>query len=278
MRASRLYFPGRNSPPVACGSVAATAKRRKTNILTLSLYLGRNKRRNTTNTKPTTLRGWCSHKIKWYFSMLSRHLLFPSLLSSLLPAPPPPKAQTLKLLKYRHAAWPNTPLPPPPPPPSGKTEWEKWACARAMRMEEAGWASSRWSPDVVALGTGHSSAVKGDSELHPSPFSFHRSSSPFSDRSHLAWQREWSTKSQPSQVWPLCATQRSARVNKMHAHTCTKYLLPTSPQPPKAVTWLLTHRSCSPAVLHYDKYTGVMGVLSTRSQPSDTMRCPLTAF
>lgn len=91
------------------------------------------------------------------------------------------------------------------------------------------------------------------------PFSFHRSSSPFSDRSHLAWQREWSTKSQPSQVWPLCATQRSARVNKMHAHTCTKYLLPTSPQPPKAVTWLLTHRSCSPAVLHYDKYTGVMG-------------------
>lgn len=42
-RASRLYFPGRNSPPVASGSVAARAKGRKENILTLPFYLGRNK-------------------------------------------------------------------------------------------------------------------------------------------------------------------------------------------------------------------------------------------
>lgn len=42
---SRLYFQGRNSPPVASGSVAATVKGRKVNILSLPFYLKRNKKK-----------------------------------------------------------------------------------------------------------------------------------------------------------------------------------------------------------------------------------------
>lgn len=99
-------------------------------------------------------------------------------------------------------------------------------------------------------------------------FSSHCSTSCLCDRSHLAWQREWRHSTvPPSQVWPLHATRQRVQANKMHA--CTYTILHTPPpSPPEAVTWLLTQRSCGPAVRHYDKYTKGRGVLSARSQPS----------
>lgn len=42
---------------------------------------------------------------------------------------------------------------------------------------------------------------------------------------------------------------------RKHTHTHNTSRLNS----PEAVTWLLTHRSCGPAVLHYDKCTRVAG-------------------
>lgn len=127
-------------------------------------------------------------------------------------------------------------------------------CARGKGFKGA---SCRWSPDVVAMGTGHSGAVKSDLVLPPSPFSLHCSSFSISDRSHLAWQRvEMQQRVPSSQVWPLHATQQSAWVNKVHADT---HVQTSSHIFIWAVTWLLTHLSHGPAVLHYDKYTRVVG-------------------
>ena len=153
-------------------------------------------------------------------------------------------------------AWPNTP---PPPPPSGKTKWESERMREGKGTEEAGWASCRWSPDVVALGTGHSGAVKGDSELPSFPFSLPSLHllAQWQEPSGLAERVETQQRVPPSQVWPLRATQQSARVNKMH--TCTIPPAPPASRPPKAVTRLLTHGSRGPAVFHYDKYTRVAG-------------------
>lgn len=74
-------------------------------------------------------------------------------------------------------------------------------------------------------------------------------------------------QSNPPQCGPCMPLGREYKQIKCtHARTYTM-LHPHHP-PPEAVTWLLTQRSCAPAVRHYDKYTKGRGVLSTRSQPS----------
>lgn len=112
--ASNLYFQGKKGPPVASGSAAATVKGRRANIPTPPLYLKKKKKKKRciTNTKPTTLRGWCSHKMKLSSAVLSHHRRLhlplhpsftPSSCSSSHFARP---TDTLKFLKYRHKSQP----------------------------------------------------------------------------------------------------------------------------------------------------------------------------
>lgn len=83
-------------PP--CGLWISCSESKKEEKRTLSLclfYSGRNKTRNITNTKPTTLKGCCSHKIKGMFYVLLRchhGLSFPA---------PSPTEQTATVAEIR---------------------------------------------------------------------------------------------------------------------------------------------------------------------------------
>lgn len=133
-----------------------------------------------------------------------------------------------------------------------------------MRMEQA--ASCRWPPDVAALGTRHSSAVKANSELPPSPFP--SIAPPLLRETEAIW---------PGKVPPaLCAMQR-VRLKKKKKKACTITHNAPSPQK-KSVTWLLTHRSCSPAVLHYDKNSEVTGCCQPGVSPQTLYGVHLQPF
>ncbi|CAB1416685.1 unnamed protein product [Pleuronectes platessa] len=82
--------------------------------------------------------------------------------------------EALKLLKHGHKSQPDQTLRchrlhlPHLEKQGRESEFVREGKRRGWGKQER--ASCRWSPDVVALGTGHSGAVKGDSELPPPPF------------------------------------------------------------------------------------------------------------
>lgn len=144
----------------------------------------------------------------------------------------------------------DTPLPPPPRRTS-KTEWEN---DHVQAGNERGWR--KWGEPAAGglqmwwLRGRATLARFGAPRSTLLPFSFHRSSSSFSDSNHLAWQRErrCSREFHP----PECGPCLHKQIKCTHIHAQYRPF-----PPPEAVTWLLNPSSCGPAVLHYDKYTRV---------------------
>lgn len=203
-RAGRLDFEGRNFPTIISGSGAATIKGRAMNILTLLFNLKDFFSEMLHTEKPTTLKDSYSRKITLFCCF------YPSILYSHLPPALPWQTAKTHQTKFRHKSQPVE---------AHLLHLENEKANMRERDEDRGSRVSQLQVVSRCGGSGDKPLWHGLGlpSLH---FSSHCSTSCLSDRSHLAWQREWRhSTGPPSQVWPLHATRQRVQANKMH--TCT---------------------------------------------------------